>query len=398
MQRIFEERVAWTIAAVLVAASFAAGWAVSLAAALPEEGEFNVMSWELRHLPDKWLYLAGSFFTGGLSEQEQDEVLGRYLVLNARIGALASSAEAEERADEIERLIGERDGLEQEVEATIEGRLTALLEDERLTSSLPFFPDARWVWPPVDFELNEPPRVLNLSPRERIELVSQEVLNAGMTLDEIEHAEAEAEAGGGLSAHAASTSGMALYPSIVAHRADYESLAATVAHEWAHHHLSFKPLGLAYTDSLEMQTLNETIADLVGRELGARLVERYPLPATAQAELDALLPQNSEEELNIFLRDLRLDVEALLDAGEVEAAEALMEQRRLELAATGTSIRRINQAFFAYQDVYALDPVSIDPLGQQVVALRFRAADLDSFLEQVSGFDDAADVEDALGG
>ena len=74
MQRIFEERVAWTIAAVLVAASFAAGWAVSLAAALPEEGEFNVMSWELRHLPDKWLYLAGSFFTGGLSEQEQDEV------------------------------------------------------------------------------------------------------------------------------------------------------------------------------------------------------------------------------------------------------------------------------------------------------------------------------------
>ncbi|OGO51680.1 MAG: hypothetical protein A2148_09965 [Chloroflexi bacterium RBG_16_68_14] len=391
---------AWLVLALTSIVCLAGAWAISLA--LPPSGrdEFNFVRWEMRHLPGKWLYLTGRFFAGGLSPEEQDRRLGRFLVLSARIRRLEHSVSSENPAqlEELSRLFRERAALENDAEAIIEGRLTAVLEEADLESSIPLFPAARWVFPPVDVEFDHPPNVLAVSLRDRIELVEQRPLRAGLSLEEIRQVEARIEWEGTRSALVDDVGGVAAYPSIVAPRGDYEVLVEAVGHEWAHQYLFFRPLGRRYFSNLELRTLNETVADLAGRELAALTVRRFPLPQDVASQLSALLPGESPVDVDTVLRQLRLDVEALLTDGEIEAAEALMEQRRQELAAQGVVFRRINQAFFAFRSLYAGDPASIDPIGGKVEALRRRTGSIGDFLRQAARLTSEAHLDGLLAG
>ncbi|MDZ4278118.1 MAG: hypothetical protein U1B78_03150, partial [Dehalococcoidia bacterium] len=103
-----------------------------------------------------------------------------------------------------------------------------------------------------------------------------------------------------------------------------------------------------------------------------------------------------EAEVDRVLRQLRLDVGALLENGQVEEAEALMEQRRRELEERGVLFRRINQAFFASRSVYGTDPASISPLGEQVLELRDRTGSAGPFLRTASGLTSGAELERLL--
>ena len=394
---------AWLLLVTIVSICLAGAWALSLATPLPADDEFNVLRWELEHVPNKWLYLTDRFFTGRLSSQEEDERLGRYLLLTTQIQqterALADDAAAPDdpRRDEVARLRGKRDPLENDVEAVIEGRLTAVLEDEGLESSFPLFPDFRLVFPPVDFELDQPPRVLVVSPRDRVELIEQRPLQQGLSLEQAVGIERAEEASGDRSALVLGVAGTAMYPSVVAPRSDYQDLAETVAHEWVHHYLAFHPLGQRYFASLELKTLNETVANIAGKELGALLVERYPLPDDVAAELALLNPAPSVDPGPV-LRQLRLDVETLLAQGLVGEAEALIERRRLELERQGVSFRRINQAFFAFRDIYADDPASIDPIGLKLLTLRQREGSAQAFLREAARLTSGAELDELLAG
>jgi hypothetical protein len=390
---------AWLLCLALVSICLTGAWLFSRAVMLPSGNEFNVLRWELEHAPNKWVHLTDRFLTGGPSPEEEDERLGRYLQLTAQIQRAERALAAEEapiddpRREEVARLRSERDALEADAEAVLEGRLTAVLEDEGLESSLPLFPDARWVWPPVDFELDQPPRVLLESPRDQIELVEQRPLRQSVSLEEAVAIEQAEEASGDRSALVQGVAGTALYPSAVAPRSDYLDLAQTVAHEWVHHYLAFHPLGLRYFASLDMKTLNETVASIAGDELGALLVERYPLSPDVAAELATPEPA---VDTSAVLRQLRIDVETLLSQGLVAEAEALMEQRRLELEEQGVSYRRINQAFFAFRDVYADDPVSLDPVGLKLLTLRQREGSAEAFLRAVDGLTNPLAVDELL--
>jgi hypothetical protein len=392
---------AWLLLVTIVSICLAGAWALSLATRLPADDEFNVLRWELEHVPNKWLYLTDRFFTGRLSSQEEDERLGRYLLLTAQIQqterALAdeTAPAGDPRRDDVARLRSERDALENDVEAVIEGRLTAVLEDEGLESSFPLFPDFPWVFPPVDFEIDQPPRTLVASPRDRIELIEQRPLQQGLSLEQAVSIERAEEARGDRSALVLGLAGAATYPSIVAPHSDYLELAETVAHEWVHQYLAFHPLGQRYFASLELKTLNETVANIEGKELGAILVERYPLPDDIAAELAMLNPEPSVDPSPI-LRQLRLDVETLLSQGLVGDAEALMEERRLELEQQGVSFRRINQAFFAFRDVYADDPSSIDPIGLKLLTLREREGSAQAFLREAARLTSGAELDGLL--
>lgn len=385
----------WLVFVVLLVCTLAASWAISIALPRPERDDFNVVGWELRHVPGKWLYLIGEWFEGGLSPAEEDERLGRFLELSEGIRRLehAPSGGDPAQRDELERLRRERDELENDVEAIMEGRITSVLESVGLESSLPLFPDARWVFPPVDVEFDQPPQVLSVSPRERIELIERRPLRANVSLEEIIEVEQEVEREGRRSALVEPVSGAATYPSIVAPQGRYEGLVETVAHEWVHQYLFFKPLGRRFYASLELRTLNETVATLAGEELAALAVQRYPLSRRSADEPAAATPA---VDVGAALRALRLEVEALLSRGEIEAAEALMEQRRRELAGQGVVFRRINQAFFAFRDVYATDPASIDPLGEKVRGLRQRTGSVGAFLRAAARLTGEADLEQLL--
>ncbi|MDP6606443.1 MAG: hypothetical protein QF664_09335, partial [Dehalococcoidia bacterium] len=96
------------------------------------------------------------------------------------------------------------------------------------------------------------------------------------------------------------------------------------------------------------------------------------------------------------LRELRVEVDVLLSEGRIEQAEARMEQVRLELEASGVRIRRINQAYFAWTDVYAARPDAVDPLGEQLRTLRERAGSLARFMALVRDARTRDDVQRLL--
>ncbi|MGB2695868.1 MAG: hypothetical protein WBD55_11900 [Dehalococcoidia bacterium] len=387
-------RGAWLLLVLTLGLCVGVAWGVSLATPLPEQDTFNVLSWEAENLPNKWLYLAGRFFHGGLSSEEEDQRLGRYFLVGAlmrRVDPQAPNAQ-----HELEILQAQRDDLENDVEAIIEGRVTSMLEEVGLQASVPLFPNARLVFPPVDFEFDRPLQVVAVSPRDHIELIEQRPLRLDVTTDEIESIERQIDASGDRSALVEPVAGTATYPSIVAHQSDYERLVETVAHEWVHQYLFFRPLGERYFTSLELQTLNETLASMVGKEIASIVVVRYPLLTGVQAEVEKSKAALSEDEIATRLRRLRIEVDALLEDDRVDEAEALMERRRQELASDGVVFPRINQAFFAARSIYGDDPTSVDPIGRKLETLRDGSPTLATFLRTAAGLTSEAALDRAI--
>jgi hypothetical protein len=168
-----------------------------------------------------------------------------------------------------------------------------------------------------------------------------------------------------------------------------------------HNYLFFRPLGFNYYDSNDLRTINETVADLAGRELAERVLARWPLdPAVTQTPDAPDAPASPAGiDLRAELRKLRGEVDVLLAEGKIEEAEALMEQRRRELADEGFFIRKINQAYFAYLNLYAGEDGSAaatNPIGPKVDELRRRSASLEEFVDLVGGITSVEELDEAL--
>ena len=89
---------------VAVAAALAGGWLVTAAIDLPTgPDDYNLVRWEVRHLPSKWLYRVGTFLRGGPNEVEKNRRVQRFLALNAEIASLereaALSGDSDDPAD-----------------------------------------------------------------------------------------------------------------------------------------------------------------------------------------------------------------------------------------------------------------------------------------------------------
>lgn len=362
---------------------------------------YNVVSWELRHFPEKWLYKTGHLFDER-SRSEEDDVLRRYFSLVQDIQRLEREPEA---ANELKTVEDERANIENEVEDVIEGRVTAVLEDEGLTMGPPPFTEMRLVFPPVDFEFDSPPRVLVVSPRERIEYDRSYLLTPGLNVETAEGIEREAEAENagesGVSALVVSTGGVATYPNVVPELDSYDSLIDTVFHEWLHSYLAFYPLGSSYFSGDEARTLNESVTNLAGHELARLYFERYgaletgpslaPPPSTSPAPAPAF-------DFTKAMRELRRQVEDLLSQGRVAEAEALMNEKREEFEGRGYYIRRLNQAYFAFHGSYADTPGSIDPIGPKLERLLERAGSAGEFVRRARSITSEAGLDGLLAG
>jgi len=354
---------------------------------------YDLVSWELRHAAGKWIYKAGHLFDIG-SRRREDETLRRYFALAADIRALEQggapadpSAARNERAD-----------LEAEVEDIIEGRVTAILEEQGLALEPPLFNDLGLIFPPVDFELDSPPRVLVISPRERIEFDRSYLLGAGLGVETAAAIEGEAEtADAGVSALVTATGGVATYPSIVSEVAPYESLIDTVFHEWLHQYLVFFPLGFNYTDSSELRTLNESVANLGGHELARLYFDHYgKLEEPVDSQPTPTTAPSGDFDFTKEMRDLRRRVEDLLERDRIEEAEALMSQKRDEFETKGVYIRRLNQAYFAFHGFYADTAGSIDPIGPKLQTLLERAGSPGEFVRMAAGITSERQLDELL--
>ena len=80
------------------------------------------------------------------------------------------------------------------------------------------------------------------------------------------------------------------------------------------------------------------------------------------------------------MRETRLRVDELLANGKVGEAEAYMEERRLFFVENGYPIRRLNQAYFAFQGTYAENAASSSPIAGQLHRFRELSPDLQAFV------------------
>jgi hypothetical protein len=264
----------------------------------------------------------------------------------------------------------------------------------------------RVVWPPVAFDFTDAPRMLAESPRDRIELVHQTPLREGLPLPEIERIEDETGRKNDTAALAFPLGGYGAYPTIVDYGDDYLRSLRVIAHEWAHNYLFFRPLGIRYNASSALRAINETTADLIGSEVAAEVVRRWPIeppkPTLAPPEpVEGTPDQPPRLDVVAELRKLRGEVDALLAEGKVDAAEALMEQRREELAARGFRIRKINQAYFAFVNLYAGaagNPIATNPIGPKVDEVRKRTPSLKAFVDAIGNVTSVRELDELIAG
>jgi hypothetical protein len=345
---------------------------------------YDLTGWEVRHVLNRWLYKIGHFFDDGPSVEEENETIQQYFALAAEVASLereVAEAEDEPLQSTLEDKRKEQQRLENKVEAILEKRVSTVVEDEGLTTSLPLFSKVRFVFPPLDFEFDQPPRVLVISPRDRIYHDRAILLRRGLTSEQVTALEEETAATG-VSSLVVSISGIATYPSTVPEHASYERVLETVAHEWLHQYLFFHPLGSRYFDNDTLRTLNETVANIGGREIADLVQQRFPLPqsdSTAASE-----PEEPPIDFRAEMHALRLEVDRLLSEGKIGEAEALMEEKREFLAENGFSIRKINQAYFAFHGLYADTPASSSPIGPKMQELRRLSPSLGDFIRSVA--------------
>jgi hypothetical protein len=313
--------------------------------------------------------------------------------------AAASSTPDGQPAGEIARLEAEatqlraeRAALRTRLEEYLESEISRTLDEEGLGGPGPF------LWPPVDFRMDRPPKILVTSPRDRIERLEDVLLSPDIQVTDSERIEGVILDEQNLAALVQNLGGLATYPNIVPADYDLIALLEVAVHEWVHSYLFFRPLGQRYDSSPEMQTLNETLASLAGQEIGwatwSRLTgEPAPVPDLLRGEEE----ENGDPgrfSFNRFMRETRREVDRILAREQVDEAEQYMERRRVELQSHGIFLRKLNQAYFAFHGTYADSPASVSPIGPQVAEYRRLSSSIGEMLDELGG---AGSYESFLG-
>ena len=343
-------------------------------------------------------------------ESERRAAVERYFELGARArrieGALSlavaqGGADANPRADELQSELNalrrQRDSLADLVEWTIGEAVDDVLRAEGLESG---WGPLRPLFPPVSFKITRVPRLIVVSPRDRIANVEARLLDSDITPVRMEELEAAVGSERDYSAVVTRLGGVATYPALVSDSQSFRSAVHTIVHEWLHHYFFFHPLGQAYYESPEMASLNETAADLAGRELGdlvlAALGEEPPPPPDPAPDTQAEPPEPPEFDFASEMRETRLHTDALLAEGKVEEAETYMEERRLVFVEQGYAIRVLNQAYFAFHGAYAESPASSSPIGAQVRRFREHSESAGDFVLRIREFSTYQEFLDSL--
>lgn len=373
---------------------------------------FDLIGWHLSNSMSKWTHRALRAIPGqSISDSDRLALVDEYFRLGhiendiknrlniAMSQATVTGPEVKRLQDELDRVHQLRHDIRNDVEEALESEISSVARAEGLGLV------GEVVLPPVDVRLVETPKALITSPRDMIARQDSVLLDPHMSMEnreEVEEALLETE---DLSALVLDIGGVATYPASVYNGADLNATLSLMAHEWLHHYLFLRPLGQNMFDSADMHVLNETIADLGGRELGGiareRIEARMPttVPAafgTTAAQLDAAPSPSKDFDFRREMQETRRAVDALLADGEVEMAESYMETRRRVFVEHGHPIRKLNQAYFAFNGTYAESPASVSPIGGQVRRLRDLSPDFGAFISLVSGVSSYAEFLDVL--
>jgi hypothetical protein len=257
-------------------------------------------------------------------------------------------------------------------------------------------------WPPVMMQMNPLPSLLIVSPRDRIERIYGVSLVPGLSVAEMDALETAVFEQLNLSALVVPIGGLGTYPAMIMETSSINWLTEVTAHEWAHHWLTFFPVGWHYSDP-QVRIINETIASIFDQEIGSRVIERYypefaspPAPPAAPPTPELTVPQPPTFDYGAELAATRIHAEELLAMGDIEGAEAYMEAQRLVFLENGYGIRKLNQAYFAFYGAYAAVPgaTGSDPTGPMLRDIQASTSSTREFMETVAPITSFADLEE----
>lgn len=355
---------------------------------------FSIINWELKTL-----------LGGGKQSNLEEEVAAepnqvtRYFSLVKRMNALKSEIKAVNTGggpgnsgpleSELSIMEEQKAALEDVVREIMTRQIKETLAEQGIFNPVDKYIKLKIGFPPVNFRLEQPPHLLVVSPRDRIESIRQITLEQNLSLEKTEDIEAKVDKLE-VSSLVVKLGGFGgTYPTFVVNDASLRFTVDTAIEEWLHQYLVFKPLGFLYlldvtgvAGNYDIATMNETVASMVSKEIGAMVYEKY----YSQYEGDEKQSQGAEPEFdfNREMREIRQAVDTYLAQGEIELAEEFMEEKRQFLASKGYYIRKLNQAYFAFHGTYADRPTSISPIGQELRQLRNQSTSLKEFLDTVT--------------
>ena len=366
---------------------------------------YDVIKWELDNFFDKWVHrVIGVLGGSALSERERLNRVGEFFRIGEDVrkievklseAIVSGSYDASRYQDELTDLKQRREHIRNDVEEAIESAISDVISDEGIASWRKF------TFPPVDVRLTELPKLLVTSPRERISRTHEVLLNPSVTAEDSEAIENQLSESSNLSAIVVSIGGLATYPASIPNNQPLCRTLQIASHEWLHHHFFFYPLGQNMFNDIEMQVLNETMANIAGNELGSMasdiLLNKINLSSFAsnpsmytcrheQEEFEEQVKVVGPEPFRFGqeMRNTRLKVDQLLSEGLIEQAEAYMENRRILFVKNGFNIRKLNQAYFAFNGTYADNPASVSPVGGQVLRFRRLMSSLGEFIHEIA--------------
>lgn len=372
--------------------------------AIVGQRKFDFLVWELQSLGEKAkaLLANGQSF---LDESARQEIVIDYLGLVADIAELNRQIDGAYVDPDIadpaavtrelqEQLASKRHELTQVqalAEAIVQDQVSDLLVQDA-------FDILNVAWPPVMMHMTPLPAILIVSPRDHIERVYAIPLVHGLATADEELMESRIFDELDLSALVVPIGGLGMYPSMIIETTSINRLAEVTAHEWAHHWMAPYPINLLYSSDGRVRVMNETVASIVGSEIGPKVIERFypdylPKPSPPQADSTAE-PENSFD-FRAEMAETRTQADKLLAEGEIEAAEAYMEMRRRYFVANRYNIRKLNQAYFAFYGAYADEPGATggDPIGPMLLDIRASSPSLRAFMKRVAPIGSLTELE-----
>lgn len=369
---------------------------------------FDYISWEINAISDK----IGQTLFGMhpyLSPEEGSQYVRDYMAdltraqqLEAEITQIYINPDIEDPDTASADLQQQRDNLRDSLssrqlmaEAILEGQVATILVEEG-------FGTAGQLFPPMSMHFTEVPNLLIVSPRDAIRFEISLNLTP-LSVDNVTEIEEFLDETYDVSSLIVPLGGIALYPAMILETASISRAVEVFAHEWAHHYLFFYPLGLSYFTggdgfASETRIINETTADLFGKVIASKVLERYypdhpppRLPEPIDPNAEPIITSNNPDEFDFgaTMNETRVTVDELLEEGKVDEAEDYMEAQRVLFVENGFNIRKLNQAYFAFFGGYQSGGIpgvgGRDPIGPNVRVVLDNSPTILDYLNNMRG-------------
>ena len=265
--------------------------------------------------------------------------------------------------------------------------------------------------PPVLYHISSTPLALIVSPRNVIQQSANISVLPTLTLDNQIKLEDDVAKSLNVSTLVVPIGGVGVYPTMVMETTDLSWTLDTIAHEWTHNYLNLRPLGINYSTTPELRTMNETTASIAGSEVGTYVLQNYYPELIKTSSVQNLTSFNAANlsasrlddpppfDFRAEMHETRVTADKLLADGKIDEAESYMEKRRQVFWDNGYLLRKLNQAYFAFHGAYADVPggaAGEDPVGPAVRALRAKSDSLADFINKIAWMTSFQQLQQAI--